>query len=96
MLILGGGKSCWGPTDGETLQLITANKGQRVPTGTFLAVRVVMLEGDEWDGVVQLAFSDVPCPNCGQTEALAQCLAVGEQCPKCKSGVIAKRVTCIY
>lgn len=96
LYVLGRGESCWGPKDGERLQLLRHSVDDPKPIG--IQVNITLAEPDPahgYGGVWRLDFDDIPCPDCG-TAPLVQSLERGRNCPACKSGTIEMSGPVIY
>ena len=95
-VVLGGGTSCWGPTDGEYLAFV-GEDGKQPATGEPVRVCAIgPAAGEMEDGISRLDFGPVRCPACGGDDALSQTLEVGEPCPKCRQGHVEDGGICIY
>ena len=93
--ILGGGSSCWGPRDGETLELLGQTSAGVGPTG-IRAIAHTSKTDCAWNGVVKLRLDAVECPTCHSLNSLVQSFEKNAPCPSCKSGTINKDGSCIY
>ena len=94
--VLGGGTSCWGPTDGEYLRLVGEDGKQPVSGGPVRVSTIRPSGGETDDGISRLGFGPVRCPTCGSDDAITQTLEAGDWCPKCRHGHIEDGSTCVY
>jgi len=87
-LILGGGKSAFGPGIGETLRMRV--KGD---LGNWMSLE---FDSSLFDDNFNVSVATLRCPACSATGRLAQFFKHGEPCPQCDNGLVQNDNSTLY